>query len=372
MEKIYRAEVIGSLQRPTYLTEARAAMAAGKLGAAELRTVEDRAVDEALAFQARLGLDVVTDGEMRRVIFTEPLTGILDGLAPAGTMTLNWRRKEGGTQKEREMRPPFFAAVSKIKRKRWLARDEFAYAQSRTSKPLKVTLPSPTIVLPIWSPEHSRDAYADPLALLPDLVEILREEIRELAALGCKYIQFDAPELTWLADEVRLAELATIHPKLAGWMQNEGIEALNSLATVPGVTFGLHMCRGNSQGYWLSEAPWEALSKSIFRRAGNLDVFLLEYDDWRSGSFEPLRDLPPGKVAVLGLISTKHEELEPAAEIIARIEEASRFYPREQLALSPQCGFAPQPDDNVISAASQEAKLRLVADLAHRIWRSGT
>jgi methionine synthase II (cobalamin-independent) len=369
VEEIYRAEVIGSLQRPAYLTEAREAMRAGKLEAPDFRKVEDRAVDEALAFQERLGLDVVTDGEMRRLVFTEPLTGILDGVAPVGTMTLRWRRSAGERHEEREMRPPFFAAISKIKRKRWLARDEFAYARTRTKKPLKVTLPSPTIVLPIWSPEHSRAAYPDPLALLPDLVEILRDEIRELAALGCKYIQFDAPELTWLADETRLAELAEIHPKLAGWMSNEGIEALNSLATVPGVTFGLHMCRGNSQGYWLSEAPWEALSTQIFRRADNVDIFLLEYDDWRSGSFESLRDLPDGKVAVLGLISTKHEEVEPAEEIIARIEDASRFYPLGQLALSAQCGFAPQPDDNIITAASQEAKLRLVAEIAHRVWR---
>src|SRR5579875_1528043 len=368
MDKIYRAELIGSLQRPPYLIEARAAAREGKLDPAEFRKIEDRAIDEALAFQERLGLDVVTDGEMRRIIFTEPLTGILDGVAPAGTMRLHWRRKEGDTRKEREMRPPFFAAVEKIRRKRFLARDEFAYAKTRTKKPLKVTIPSPTIALPIWSPEHSRAAYPDPLALLPDLTDILREEIRELAALGCKYIQFDAPELTWLADDERLAELATIHPKLSEWMRNEGIEALNSLATVPGVTFGLHMCRGNSQGYWLSEAPWDALSKQIFRRATNIDVFLLEYDDWRSGSFEPLRDLPDGKVAVLGLISTKREEVEPADAIIGRIDEASRYYPRQQLALSPQCGFAPQPDDNVISAASQEAKLRLVAEIAHRIW----
>jgi 5-methyltetrahydropteroyltriglutamate--homocysteine methyltransferase len=370
METIYRAEVIGSLLRPDYLNEGRAALEAGRIDAADFKRLEDRAVDEALALQERAGVDVVTDGEMRRMIFTEPLTGVLEGVAPVGRITLHWRRKEGEVWKEQQSEPPMFAVVDKIKRRRWLARDEFEYARTRTRRPLKVTLAAPTMAMNLWSPQHSIAAYPDLPALFADAVDLIRGEIRELAGLGCKYIQIDAPELTWIADEVRLQEMAGIHPKLPGWFRNEGLDALNAIAGgVPGVSFGLHMCRGNYQGYWLSEAPWERLAKLIFKRAGNYDIFLLEYDDWRSGSFEPLAQLPPGKVAVLGLISTKRSALEPRDEIIVRIEEASRFYPREQLALSAQCGFSPEPSAATLTPAQQEAKLGLVSQIARQVWK---
>ncbi len=369
MTTIYRAEVIGSLLRPGYLTEARKARDAGKLTEAEFKKTEDRAVDEALALQERAGVDVITDGEMRRTIFTQPLTGILEGLSPIGSAAIHWRRKEGEVRREMENRHPFFTVVSKIRRKQWLVRDEFVYARDKAAKPLKVTMPGPTMALPLWSPQHSTAAYPSAVELFADAADILREEIRELAALGCKYIQIDAPELTWLADDVRLRELYAVHPKLPDWMRNEGIDALNSLADVPGITFGLHMCRGNFQGYWISEAPWQALSKQVLRRMSRFDVFLLEYDDWRSGSFEALKDVPGGKTAALGLISTKRTELEPADEIIARIEEAARYFPREQLALSTQCGFAPEPHGSAVDESSQEAKLRLVAGIANRVWR---
>ncbi|MGH7905442.1 MAG: cobalamin-independent methionine synthase II family protein [Candidatus Binataceae bacterium] len=369
MNEIHRAEVIGSLLRPAYLSQARNELEAGTISAGQFREIENRAVDEALLAQERAGVDVVTDGEMRRVIFTQPLSGALDGVAPVGSLTLHWRRKDGEVRKEQESRPPLFAVVEKIKRRQFLARDEFAYARTKTAKPLKVTIPSPSLGIPLWSPRHSRDAYADPLALLSDIVDILREEVRELAALGCKYIQIDAPDLTWLADDARMRELAAIHPRLPEWMRNEGVDAINSIAGFPGVTFGLHMCRGNFQGYWLSEAPWEALSQQVFKRTPKFDILLLEYDDWRSGSFEPLRDIPAGKIAVLGLISTKRNALEPADEITKRIEDASQFYPLDRLALSAQCGFAPEPNGNVVDEAMQAAKLKLVADIAHRLWR---
>jgi 5-methyltetrahydropteroyltriglutamate--homocysteine methyltransferase len=369
METIYRAEVIGSLLRPDYLNEGRAAFEAGRLDAAAFRRLEDRAVDEALALQERAGVDVVTDGEMRRVIFTQPLTGVLEGVAPVGEITLHWRRKEGEVWKETESRPPMFAVVGKIRRKRWLARDEFEYARTRTAKPLKVTIAAPTMAMNLWSPQHSLGAYPELPGLLADAVDLVRDEIRELAALGCKYIQVDAPELTWVADEVRLKELAGIHPKLPDWFRNEGLDALNAIAAgVPGVTFGLHMCRGNYRGFWLSEAPWENLARLIFKRASNYDIFLLEYDDWRAGSFEPLRELPEGKTAVLGLISTKRTALEPADQLVARIAEASRFYPRERLAISAQCGFSPEPSGATLTPAQQEAKLRLVTEVARRVW----
>lgn len=369
MKTIYRAEVIGSMVRPVYLNEARDAFRAGKMSLEEFKQCENRAVDEVLAIQERAGADVVTDGEMRRIIYMSPMSGEFRG--ERGTLMsreLRWRRRVGDVTEERPSSVPSVPITSRLKFARPTGVEEFAYARSRTARPLKITMPGPTAYFNRWSPELSAAAYPDPLKLLADATDLIREEVKALAAAGCKYVQIDAPELTSLADDLRQSDMAKLHPNFPDWMRNEGVDAINAVATVPGVTFGLHMCRGNYKGYWLSEAPWEALSRHIFMRTGNFDIFLLEYDDWRSGSFEPLRDIKNDKVAVLGLVSTKRAELEPAAEIIARIDEASRYFPREQLALSTQCGFSPDAHSNVLTQADEEAKLKLVADIAHRVW----
>jgi 5-methyltetrahydropteroyltriglutamate--homocysteine methyltransferase len=220
-----------------------------------------------------------------------------------------------------------------------------------------------------WSPEHSKAAYKDPFELFADAADILRQEVQELSALGCQYIQIDAPEIATLVDDFQRRtafEARGISPER---MLNEGVEMLNALADAPGVTFGLHMCKGNNAGHWMSKGGYEAISKQVFRRATKYHVFLLEYDDARSGSFEALRDIPRDKTVVLGLISTKTDTLESAEDLISRIEEASKYFPREQLALSPQCGFASIITGNPISEAAQQTKLRMVADVSHRIWR---
>ena len=219
-----------------------------------------------------------------------------------------------------------------------------------------------------WSPEHSTAAYTEPFTLFADAVDILRQEVRELAGLGCQYIQIDAPELATLVDDSQRQALYEARGISTARMLGEGIEMLNAIADAPGVTFGLHLCRGNNQGRWVSQGGYEVISKQVFRRATKYDVFLLEYDDWRSGSFAPLADIARDKRIVLGLISTKQNVIEPTEGIIARIEEASRYFPREQLALSTQCGFASVLQGNPITEAVQEAKLRLVADVAHRVW----
>jgi|SRR5579875_244296 5-methyltetrahydropteroyltriglutamate--homocysteine methyltransferase len=368
MDTIYRAEVIGSLLRPAYLNEARAAMLAGTLGEAEFKRLEDHAVDECLAMQERIGLDVVTDGEMRRTIYLVPGSGTMRPAASRLSRELRWRRKEGEATAEERARVPFFPITSKLRFTHSACAAEFAYAQAHTRKPLKVTMPGPTTLLNRWSPEYSAAVYPDPISLLADAVDAIRQEVRELAALGCSYVQIDAPELSSMVDEERERDMARVHPKLPGWFRNEGIEALNAVASVPGVKFGLHVCRGNYKGFWLSEAPWEALARQIFPRTTNFDIFLLEYDDWRSGSFAPLADLGRDKIAVLGLVSTKRSELEPVPDLIQRIGEAARFFPREQLAISSQCGFSPDATSNTQSAAGQEAKLRLVVEIARRVW----
>jgi 5-methyltetrahydropteroyltriglutamate--homocysteine methyltransferase len=222
-----------------------------------------------------------------------------------------------------------------------------------------------------WSPQYSRDAYPDPFELFSDAAQIVRREAEELAALGCEYIQIDAPELGMLCDPERRRQDfadAGIDPDR---VLSDGIDLLNSVAMVPGVTFGLHLCRGNNRGYYVGEGGYEAVARQVFGRARNFALLLLEYDDWRSGSFEPLREMPPDRGVVLGLISTKRAELESAQSVMARIEEAARYYPREQLALSTQCGFGTVWEGNPVTEATEAAKLRLVANIAHQVWPGG-
>jgi 5-methyltetrahydropteroyltriglutamate--homocysteine methyltransferase len=360
-----RAEVVGSLLRPDELKRARLAVHAGTMPAAELEAIEDRAVDAAIALQEAAGLDVVTDGEMRRQVFTDPITAAVDGLSLAPAPAWPWRGTTPAHDLDFRAMP---VVTAKLRRRRSLATRELAYARARTGRPLKVTLPSPLTLSYRWSPEHSRAAYADPFELFADGFALLEEEIRALAALGCAYIQIDAPELATLVDERQRRATYEARGVAPERMLGEGVEMIAALAAVPGVTFGVHMCRGNLAGRWLSEGGYEAISRRVFPRLARFDVFLFEYDDARSGSFEPLVDVPRDKTVVLGLVSTKRAELEPADALVARIEEASRCFPRDQLAISTQCGFASVVEGNPLPEAAQEAKLRRVAEVARRVW----
>jgi 5-methyltetrahydropteroyltriglutamate--homocysteine methyltransferase len=370
VSNIHRAEVIGSLLRPEYLKQARRDWEAGKLKTRDFKRVEDRAVNEMIALQESCGVDVVTDGEMRRTHFIAPLTDVISGVKQIPGFKRVWRRPHEKDQRGEETEIQVqYAVVEKIRRMRSLTNEEFTYARSRARKPLKVTLPSPLMMTLRWSPEYSRDAYPDPFALFVDAADIVRQEARELAALGCEYIQIDAPELGMLCDPERRRQDFGDRGMDPERLLTEGIDIINSIADVPGVKFALHLCRGNNKGYYVGEGGYESIASQVFQRARNFSVMLLEYDDWRSGSFEPIREIPSDKAVVLGLISTKRIELEPAAEIIGRIEEASRYCSLERLALSTQCGFGTVWEGNPIPYSTQEAKLRLVADIAHRVWR---
>jgi methionine synthase II (cobalamin-independent) len=361
--KTLRAQPIGSMLRPAWLREARKSWRRGGMPASEFKKIEDRAVDEAIALQEAAGMDVVTDGEQRRLSFLGSLVETTEGLSRTSGLTRPWR-DESGQVAEVTLG---LAVTGKLRRRRSLVGEEFAYARARARKPVKITLPSPMMLFMFWSPEESGAVYRDPFELFADGVEVIREEIRELARLGCEYVQIDAPELALVIDESvrRSVESSGIS---AERILTEGVEMLNSLADAPGVAFGLHICRGNNDGRWLGKGGYEAISREVFKRASRYDTFLLEYDDWRSGSFEALADMPREKVVVLGLVSTKKNRLEREEDITARIEEASRFFPRDQLALSPQCGFASGIKGNPIDESMQERKLRLVADVAHRMW----
>jgi 5-methyltetrahydropteroyltriglutamate--homocysteine methyltransferase len=361
---IYRAETVGSLLRPDYLRQAREAHAAGELPAAPFKRIEDRAVDEAIALQEAAGLEVVTDGEMRRGHFTGSLSEAITGLGEVPAETIQWHA--GTPEDEMEFRHRT-AVTGKLERYRSLAQEEFVYLRARASRPVKVTLPSPLMMQTFWSTTHSTDAYADPFEMFADGAEILRREVRELVALGCEYIQVDAPELATLVDEsVREAfHERGIDPER---MLGEGLEILGSVAEEPGPRYALHLCRGNRAGHWMAEGGYEAISREVFRRAPRFGTFFLEYDDPRSGGFEPLADVPDDKFVVLGLVSTKRAELERPEELLARIDEAARHFPREQLALSPQCGFASAMNGNPVPPETQGAKFRLVSEVAATAW----
>ena len=368
MATVYRADTIVSLLRPPYLKLAREQFEAGQLEPAAYKEIEDRAVDQAIAMQEGVGLDVVTDGELRRHTFIDQLTEQVEGLSPdsgdSGHIPVPFYDEAG------QLKSVFTIPLSvtdKLQRRRMMTTEEYAYARARARRPVKVTLPSPLMLFLVWSPQRSRDAYPDPFEMFADGLRLMKEEAAEFARMGCRYIQVDAPDFGQLVDPAQRDawEQAGIS---VDRVFSEGADMLNELAGVPGVSFGLHLCRGNYDSDWISTGTYETISKQLFQRAANYDTLLLEYDDERSGSFSALGDIPDDKTVVLGLVSTKFDRMEPPDQLAARISEASGFFPLEQLALSTQCGFASAGPGNQISEDAQENKLRLVGEVADRVW----
>jgi 5-methyltetrahydropteroyltriglutamate--homocysteine methyltransferase len=229
-------------------------------------------------------------------------------------------------------------------------------------------VPSPLVLYGFWSPKHSTGAYKDAFAMFADAAEVGRSEIQELVSLGCEYIQVDAPELATLVDP-RVRDWAERLGFGAERMLTEGIDLINGMVEgISGVRLGIHLCRGNNAGMWMASGGYDFIAKALFERATAFDVYCLEYDDARSGSFEPLAGAHDDKQVVLGLVSTKTPELETTEQLHARIDEAARFFPREQLGLSTQCGFASIVAGNPIGEQEEERKLRLVAETAHAVW----
>lgn len=329
----------------------------------ELRGLQDRAIDEALAMQERAGLDVVTDGELRRVQFFDQFVIGIDGLAPGPGGSAKFHSDDGQTV---EFRVPV-CVQSRIRATRSLALEEFSYIKDRTAKTIKVTLPSPLLLMTVWNDELSRAAYTDPFELFADGARLIREQIVALRDAGCEYVQVDAPELIQgFADPDVQAQRSGsgIDPER---FKAEGIEYINAALDVRGIRRAVHLCRGNYAGMWTARGGYADLARRCFDRAPNVDVWMMEYDDDRSGGFEPLRELPDDKVAVLGLVTTKRQALEDPDRLTARIEEAAQFHPREQLGISTQCGFE-SGTNAPLNAEQQESKLRLVADVARSVW----
>ena len=362
----YHADVIGSLLRPHYLVQARAALAAGRMNMEEFKRVEDRAVDQALAMQEGCGLNVVNDGELRRFSFLDHLLGDMEGVTAIPGAPVRFHAPDPA--QDWDWHPPFTVTGRIRPNGPMMTIEEFSYARGQARGPVKVTMPSPLVMYGAWSPEHSRPAYSDPFELFADAASIIRAEARELARLGCTYIQIDSPDLGTLVDPENRALRENLGMSTERTL-TEGVDIINSVADVPGVTFGLHICKGNYESKWIASGGYEYTADKVFARSGNFDVFLLEYDDERSGSFEPLAMVPEDKMVVLGLVSSKVPEIEPADKLIARIDEAARYVGRERLALSTQCGFSPVSiGANLISEDTQQRKLELVAEVAHQVW----
>jgi 5-methyltetrahydropteroyltriglutamate--homocysteine methyltransferase len=263
-------------------------------------------------------------------------------------------------------RPPL-AVSGKLRRRRFLSAEEFTYARGRTDRILKVTLPSPSLFANFWNPEQPPEAYATLEDYLGDVAEILREEVEELVRLGAQYIQLDAPQYPLLLDPGYREFYESRGWPADRWL-DLGLELDNLvMGGHPHVTFGMHLCRGNQASRWLVSGGYDWLAARLFTRVA-AERILLEYDDERSGSFEPLAEVPEDKVVVLGLVTTKTGRRETVDELAGRIHEAARFMPLERLAVSPQCGFATSVLGNALSLEDERAKLETLARTADLVW----
>jgi 5-methyltetrahydropteroyltriglutamate--homocysteine methyltransferase len=362
-----RTDVVGSLLRPPELLAARERLEHGGIRPPEFKRVEDAAVDAAIRLQDGVGLAVVTDGEMRRLSFQSQFTEAVEGFSDWDLDAFLWGDWHGDEAGDKRIERPPIAVVGRLRRRRFLSAEEFTFARRRTERIVKVTLPSPSLFANFYDPQRSRGAYPKLESFLADVAEILRDEVDELVRLGCEYVQLDAPHYPLLL-EPTYRDFYESRGWLAEHWLDFGLELDNSIfGQSSGVMFGFHLCRGNQASRWLVEGSYDWLAQRLFPHV-RAQRLLLEYDDERSGGFEPLAAVPEGKTVVLGLVTTKSGRRETIDELQLRIREAARHLPLERLALSPQCGFATSILGNTLSTADQETKLRTIVATAERVW----
>ena len=362
-----RTDVVGSLLRPPALLEARERFEAGELTRSEFKRAEDGAVDEVLRLQEDAGLEVVTDGEMRRLSFQSQLPSAVDGFGEWDIDAFLWGEWHSDELGDMTVERPPIAVVGPLRRRRSLSGEELAYARSRTDRVLKVTLPSPSLFANFWDPGRSRDVYGTLEEFLSDVAELLREEVDELVRLGAAYIQLDAPQYPLLVDPAWRDFYESRGWPAERWLEL-GLELDNHvIGDHPDVTFGFHLCRGNQASRWIVAGGYDWLAARLFPKI-RAQRLLLEYDDERSGDFEPLVHVPEDKLVVLGLVTTKTPRRETVEELTARIREAAAYVPLERLALSPQCGFATSVLGNALTVDDERAKLAVVVRAARAVW----
>ena len=362
----YRADQVGSFLRPPEIIEARYA---ARTDPERLRALEDRHILQALEKQRDLGFEIFTDGELRRRNFMSDFTDAVTGFDFGDTVARTWQAGSGARAPVSSVAGVVTARLQPLRR---LTLHELAFLKRHSPGAIKMTLPSATQFPAIAYKRGVSDrVYPTPSELLGDVVAIIQAEVRALVDEGIRYVQIDAPRYSYYID-----------PKWRDWIRtemgldpeaalDEAIRADNAClegARRPGVILAIHLCRGNNRSHWYAEGGYDAIAEQLFTTL-QVDRFLLEYDDERSGSFEPLRFVPRGKTVVLGLVSSKRPALESVADVCRRIGEASRYVPLDDLALSPQCGFASTLEGNLLSEADQWAKLDLVARTAREVWR---
>jgi methionine synthase II (cobalamin-independent) len=374
-----RTDVVGSLLRPQVWKDARARIERGELSAQEFARIELECVKQHVALQEGIGLDVVTDGEISRLNFQDSF-----GLSVSGYETgseglrQHEQRVAGGMPLARFDMPDLAGAGTPVVHRRPVSRklklernvplEEFRRGAPLAKKPVKVSLVGPDRVIQRFDHASSKPVYPGVEEFAADVVAIQRQMIRQLVEAGCRYVHIDAPGYTAYVDEPSLEAM-----RKRGEDPDENFaHSLEADARViegfPGVTFGIHLCRGNQRSMWHREGSYDAIAERLFNELPH-QRFLLEYDSPRAGSFAPLRFVPKGKIVVLGLVSTKVPELEPLDDLKRRVDEAAKYVSLGQLAVSPQCGFGSDVVGNLISEDDQKRKLEQVVELAARIWR---
>jgi 5-methyltetrahydropteroyltriglutamate--homocysteine methyltransferase len=360
----FRADQVGSLLRSQALKTARTEHEAGRISAAQLQSVEDDCIRSVVRLQENAGLYAISDGDFRRSAFHIDFLTQLEGVV--------WRQRQFTNLfqgLENDKSPLVFEVTDKIRHTHDIAVENFKFLDAATRRTAKVALPAPSFVHARGGRDAiDRVAYPDLAEFYDDLAAAYRAEIASLAGAGCRYVQLDEVHFTFFCDPNLVAmfksrgddpqELAGNYAKLIN----------DSLRGRPaGLTAGVHLCRGNRRSAWVASGGYEPVAEALFNQI-EADRFLLEFDDDRSGGFEPLRFVPKGKIVVLGLVSSKTPAMETASQLKRRIDEAARFVPMEQLALSPQCGFASSVAGNLISEDAQWAKLSLISQVASEVW----
>lgn len=363
-----RYDHVGSFLRPQYLLEARAQKAKGEITPEQLRAVEDKAIAEIVKFQEDIGLKSVTDGEFRRTYFHIDFLEQLGGVKTDIPVTI---KKPDGTE---ELAPPVIRVVDKVRHAKDIQKADFEYLKSQVSAghTPKVTIPSPTMLhFRGGRAGISKDAYPElEPAFYDDVAKAYGDELRSLYEAGCRYVQMDDTNLAYLCDE-KMREAARQRGDDPNELPHRYAKFINKVvAQKPeGMLLAMHLCRGNFKSTHAAAGNYEPVAEALLAEM-DLDAFFLEYDDDRSGDFRPLRFLPKGKTVVLGLVTTKFGQLESKDALKRRIDEAAKYAPLEQLALSPQCGFSSTVHGNNIAVEDQRSKLRLVVETAQEVWGS--
>jgi 5-methyltetrahydropteroyltriglutamate--homocysteine methyltransferase len=362
----FRADHVGSLLRPARLHAARTEAQKGRISPDELRTIEDECIREAVALQESAGLSAVTDGEFRRGHYLVDFLTAFSGIVPTQTSyALAFKGEDGASGETKSM----LTVTGKVKRTRPVMVADFRFLKEATKRTAKVCLPSPTwLHMRGGRKTVSESVYPDVEEFWRDIVNAFHEEIRELAAAGCTYLQLDEISFAFLCD-------ATIRERIrADGLDPDDVtrkyaRVVNEIAAgaPPSMTVAVHTCRGNFQSMWMAEGSYDRVSSIVFDQP-DVDAYFLEYDTERAGGFEPLKHVPRSKTVVLGLVSSKKPAIESKDAIKRRIDEAAKYFPLERLCLSPQCGFASTHHGNRVTEDIEKRKLALLVEVANEVW----